>query len=132
MEKEFVVSFYKTDTLTVRRIRGTIFAVEKQQISNITRVYVRILALVIRHAERMRRVILPSVTCEPLLCFPTAYMNGTTSGIKKFILRKMRVFPLPMFSESFLILRRIQRDIAKTFIRLQVKYALLMSDFIES
>jgi len=43
----------------------------------------------------------------------------------------MCVFPLPVFSETFLILTRIQRDIAKMYTRLHVKYSLLMADFNE-
>jgi hypothetical protein len=82
---------------------------------------VRILALVIRHAKRMRHIMLPSMACEALLYFPTDFINGTTFGIKKLILQKICVFPLPVFSETFLILRRIQKGIAKMYIRLHIK-----------
>jgi hypothetical protein len=94
-------------------------------------VCVCILALVIRHEKRMRRIILPSVACEVLLHFPTDFINGTTFRIKNIMLHKMCVFPQPVFSETFFILTRIQRDVAKMYIRLHVKYSLLMADFNE-
>jgi hypothetical protein len=94
-------------------------------------VCVCILALIIRHAKRMLRITLPSVACEALLHFPTDFTNGTTFGIKTFILHKMCVFSLPIFSETFLIETRIQRDIAKIFIHLHLMYSLLMTDFNE-
>jgi hypothetical protein len=54
-------------------------------------VCVRILALVIRYAKRMRHIVLPSVACEAVLYFPTDFINVTTFGIKKGILHKMQV-----------------------------------------
>jgi hypothetical protein len=47
----------------MRSVRITIFAVEKQYVLNIIRVFV---ALVIQHAEGMRRIILHSVACLAL------------------------------------------------------------------
>ena len=56
----------------------------------------------------MRRIILPFVACEALLYFPTDFINDITFGIKKSS-HKMCVFPLPMFSEAFLILKNSER-----------------------
>jgi hypothetical protein len=50
--------------VTFRRVRLTIFAVEKQQVITYSK-HVSV-ALVIQHANRMRRIILSSVACLAL------------------------------------------------------------------
>jgi hypothetical protein len=54
--------------VTLRRVRVTVVAVEKQYVLNILSVSV---ALVIQHAKRMRHVVLPSVACLALAYFST-------------------------------------------------------------
>ena len=46
-------------------------AVKKQYILNIMHVCVRILALVIRHANHMRHIIMPAVACRAVTYFST-------------------------------------------------------------
>jgi predicted exporter len=62
-----------TYKVTLRSVRITIVAVEKQYVLNILSlsvcVCVCVLALVIRYAKRMRRIILPSVACLGLPYF---------------------------------------------------------------
>jgi len=41
-------------------------------------------------------------------------------------------FPLQLLSETFLILRRNERDVIKMYIGLHVKYPLFLSDFNET
>ena len=60
-------------------------------------------ASVIQHAMRIRRIILSSVVC-PASYFSTLSQKGTIFG-KKFR------FSVRRLSETFPILRRIQRDV---------------------
>jgi hypothetical protein len=57
--------------VTMRRVRLNTDAVEKQDVLHIliVCVCVCILALITRHAERMRRIILSCVACPALPCF---------------------------------------------------------------
>jgi hypothetical protein len=58
-----------TYNVTLRRVRVTIVAVEKQKIVKV--MLVCTLALVTRHAKRMRRIILSSVACLAVPYFST-------------------------------------------------------------
>jgi hypothetical protein len=79
--------------------------------------------LVIQHATYMRRIILSSVACPAVSNFPHHLINGTIFG--KVIEHKMYVlFSLHLLSETFLIIRKIQRDIIIMYIGLHVKCAL--------
>jgi hypothetical protein len=96
-----------------RRVCGTISAVETQDLLNFPSVSV---ALVIQRAERMRRIILSSVACLALPYFITPSRNRHYfRGGKKFNLKCVLFFSLQLLSETFLILRRIQRDISMNF-----------------
>jgi hypothetical protein len=55
--------------VTLRHIRVTIAAVEKLEVLHILSVCAHILALVIRHAKSMCRIILTSVACQTLPYF---------------------------------------------------------------
>jgi hypothetical protein len=74
-----------------------------------------LLALVIQHEIRMCRIILSSVTCPALRYFSTSShkrydfrkkKNGTKHKMCTFIFSKI-------FTENFLIIRRIHRDMIK-------------------
>jgi hypothetical protein len=72
-----------------------------------------ILALVIqqRGASLLRRIILPSVTCQTLPYFSTLSHERHDLRRKKLLNIKCMIwFPLQLLSETFLILRRIQWD----------------------
>jgi hypothetical protein len=67
--------------------------------------------LAIKEAKRVRRILLPTVACMPLLYFSTLFHKGTVFG-KKVIEYKKRVLIFgTILSETFFILRRIRRDI---------------------
>ena len=70
-----------------------------------------ILALFIRLAKRMRRVILSSVACLTLRYFLHYLINGMIFEKKKLLNKKSMFFSLQVLSETFLILRTIRRDI---------------------
>jgi hypothetical protein len=71
----------------------------------------RVSALIIQHAVRMRRMILSSVACLTLPHFSTLRHNRHDFR-KKVIEYKLCVLIFSTaFSEIFLILRRIRRDI---------------------
>jgi hypothetical protein len=62
-------------------------------------------ALVIQHAKRMRRI-------RTIISFPRYLTHGTIFVKKKLLNIKCAFsFSLQLLSETFLILRRIQRDI---------------------
>jgi hypothetical protein len=66
--------------------------------------------------------------------FPRYLINGTIFGKKLFNTKCVFQISLKLLSETFLILRRTERDIIKkcTYIGLHVKYRLLLSDFNET
>jgi hypothetical protein len=98
------------NNVTLRPVRITIFAVEKQPVLNILSACIRV--LVIRHAKCMRRVILSSVTC---LALPhlTAVSYKRRDFLDGVIERKICVFrfSLQLMSETFLIPRRTEREV---------------------
>ena len=61
----------------MRRVRVTIVAVKKQQVLRILSVFV---ASVIKHAKRMHRIILPSVTCLTSIIFHIISQTARISG----------------------------------------------------
>jgi hypothetical protein len=68
-------------------------------------------ALVIQHAKRVSPIILSSVACLSVP-FSSTLSHERNDFRKNVIEHKMRVLiPLPLLSETFLILRIIQRDI---------------------
>jgi hypothetical protein len=82
--------------MTLRSVRVTIFVLEKEQVLNTLRT-VCILALLIRHATRMRRIMLPSVACLALPYIPTL-SHKRQDFRKKVIGHKMCV---SIFSTKF-------------------------------
>jgi hypothetical protein len=62
--------------VTMRRIRETIVATEKQRALRIVIVYVCV-ALVIQNAKRMRPIIFLFMSCLAVLYFSTCLLNGT-------------------------------------------------------
>jgi hypothetical protein len=111
----------------LRRVRVSIVVMESITYSEC--VYV---ALVIQHAKRMRRVILSSVACLPLPHFSTLFhkrhdFRKNVTGQKTCVL----IFSTNL-SETFLIVRRIKRDITINVHRSSCKVPLLLSDFNET
>jgi hypothetical protein len=80
----------------------------------------------------LRRIMLSSVACLPVPYFSTSSHKRHFFG-KNVIEQKMCVFIFStILSETFLILRRIQRDIIINVHRSSVKYPLFLSDFNET
>ena len=75
----------------------------------------------------MRGIILSSVAC---LAVPYLYTlpHEWHDFRNKVIDNKMFSFCLQLLSETFLILRKIQRDVVKNVHKLLVKYPLRLSD----
>jgi len=83
--------------------------------------------LVVRHAKRTHLIILPSMACPVLKYFHTLPENSAIFG-GKIIEHKMSVSIFStVLSDTFPILRRIQRDTITN-----VKWPLLLSDFNEN
>ena len=79
-------------------------------------------SLVTRHAKRIRHIILPSVACLVVPCFFLHYLiNGTILDKKLVTIKCVFWFSLQLFSELFLILRRIKRDMIKNYAGLHLK-----------
>jgi hypothetical protein len=70
-------------------------------------------ALGIQHAMHMHSIILPYVACLAL-----QYFSTLSHKLHDFL------FSLQVMSETFIILRRIERDMIKDYIGLHVKYLL--------
>ena len=81
-------------------------------------------ALVIRRAKRMRRIILLSVACPALPHFPT--LSHKRHDLKLLNTKRVFRFSLQLLSETFLILRRTERDVIKTVYRSACKVPLLL------
>jgi len=70
------------------------------------------IAFVIRHAKRMHHVILSSAACPALQHYLPHYLiKGTIFAKKLFNIKCMFWTSLQLLSQTYLILRRIQRDI---------------------
>jgi hypothetical protein len=69
-------------------------------------------ALVIGHAKRMYRIILSSVACLAVTYFSTLYHKR--QDFRKIVIEyKICILGFPMF-ETFLVLRKIQRDVPRS------------------
>jgi hypothetical protein len=89
-------------------------------------------ALVIEYAKRMRRVIMSSVACLAVHIFQHYFRNGTIFGNILLKIKCVVWFSQHVLHETFLILRRIERDVIKKYIYLHVKYPLFLSDLNET
>jgi hypothetical protein len=78
------------------------------------------------HAMRMRHIDLSPAT---FYSFPHCLINGTIFENKFLNTNCVYWFSLQFLSETFLILRRNERDIIKMYISLHVKYPLFVTDF---
>jgi hypothetical protein len=93
--------------LTWKQIRATTVATEKLQALHILNVFVN---LIIQHAKHMRSIILSSVAClAPPYC-PTL-SHKQCNFLNKVTINCVFWSSLQLLSETYLILRRIQRDV---------------------
>jgi hypothetical protein len=67
-------------------------------------------ALVTQHAKRMRRIILSSVDCPALPYFSTLSHKQHDFAKKLLNIKCASSFPLQLLSETFLIIKRLERD----------------------
>jgi hypothetical protein len=100
--------------VTLKRVRATIVAMEKQYVISILRVCVCILVFVNRHAMRIRRIILSAVACLAPPHFSiwsykqNNFLGGGGGGLMK---TNMCLIFSATSVEKSLKLRRIQRDV---------------------
>jgi hypothetical protein len=87
-------------------------------------------AVVIQHAKRLRLMILSSVACLALCVFFQRFLiNGTIFGeVNEYRI----LFSLEMLSETFLILKIIQRDIILDILRSSCKVPIILVRFEET
>ena len=85
----------------------------------------------IQHAMRIRRIILLSVVCLAL-SHSSTLSHKRHEFRKKYYTKCVFWFSLQLFSEIFLILRNVQRDIILFYIGLHVKRVLFLSDLNET
>jgi len=76
-------------------------------------------ALCIHHAQRMRRIVLPSVIFPAVPYFSTlSQKKGTNFGKKKlFYIKCVFWFSLRLLSHTFLVARRIRSDVVRSMHR---------------
>jgi hypothetical protein len=85
-------------------------------------------ALIIQHVKRMRRIVCHLWLVQLYHIFPHYLINGTIFGKTLLNVKCVFWFCLQLLSETFLILRRIQRDIIINVRKSALKYPLFMSD----
>jgi len=85
-------------------------------------------ALIIQHAMRVRHIVI----CGLPRCTVFYLKNGTIFENMLLNTECMMWFPLQILSETFHILRRIERDVIKMYIVPHVKNPLFLSDFNET
>ena len=102
-----------TYNVTLRRVRATIFAVEKQRVLHKLSVCICSLSYPARNAHEPHRHLWPAQLYN--ICFLLYLINGTIFEKKKQLLNTKCVFRfyLQLWSETFLVLRRNERDVIK-------------------
>ena len=87
-------------------------------------------AIVTQYAQRMRRMVLPSVACLDVPYFSTLYYKRHDFRGKKVLEHKMCVFIFSTNVSTISHSKKIQRyDLIKVHIGLHVKYPLFLSGF---
>ena len=118
-----------TYDVILRRVRVTSFRVKAICITYSECVFV---AFVIQPAKRMRRIILLCVASPALPHFSTYPINGTIFGKTllniKCLLTEYKMSFLQLLSETFFVIRRIQRGITTTYIGRRIKYPVFLSE----
>ena len=94
--------------LILRLVRVTIVAVEK--VLSVTYCECLSVALVIQRQKRMLRIILSSVAPLASPHFSTLFHKQCNFGKEFLNINRVFRFSIQIWSETFLILRRIQRD----------------------
>jgi sensor histidine kinase regulating citrate/malate metabolism len=119
---------YSTRQATLRRVRETIVAVEKQQVLRIISVCVCV-ALVIHHAKRMRRVILPYVSLLAVPYFST--LSHKRRDFRKTVAEyetRVLICSKNSISNTF-VLKIIQSDIVINIKTLHAKEPVILVTF---
>jgi len=92
-----------------------------------------ILALIMRHAMRMRHIILSSVTCLVLTCFSILSRKRRDFRGGGYWTQQVFWFSVQLLSETFLIIIRIHRDIIISVCWSSCRVpVILLSDFNET
>jgi hypothetical protein len=117
-----------TYNVTQRRVRATVVVVEEQCVLHKLSVCICSLRYAACNAHAPYCHLWPA----PLYnIFPHFLINTTILEKRKLITKRVFWFSLHL-SETFLILRRTERDVIKMYIGLHVKYPLFLSDFNET
>jgi hypothetical protein len=113
--------------VTLRRVLATIVAVEKQRVLH--NLYVCFCNL--RYPACNAHA--PYCHLWPARLYNIFHITSQKHDFRKKLLKTKHVFwyPLQIFSETYLTLRRTERGMVKIYIGLHVKYRLFLSDFNE-
>jgi hypothetical protein len=118
-----------TCNVTLRHVRATIAAVEKQWALHNMSVWICSLSYLAWNAYAPYCHLWPASLCN---IFPHYLINGTNFEEKALNTKCVFLFSLQRLTETFFILRRNERHMIKMHIGVDLKYPLLLSDFNET
>ena len=84
-----------------------------------------------QYAIRMRHIVICGLLC-PTIFFPHYLIKGTIFAKQLLNTKWVFWFSLQVLSETFLFLKRIEREVIKMFICFTVKHPVILSDFNET